>query len=79
MELDFEIDKITESIENAQTGETFDTLVLPVTKADLEEVTKKTAGFLIGNWNFPNLKNKCINLLPNRNRKPCTAWCRLKN
>jgi hypothetical protein len=41
MELDFEIDKITESIENAETGETLDTLVLPVTKADLEEVTKK--------------------------------------
>jgi hypothetical protein len=29
MELDFEIDKITESIENAETGETLDTLVLP--------------------------------------------------
>jgi len=32
MELDFEIDKSTESIENAETGETLDTLVLPVTK-----------------------------------------------
>jgi hypothetical protein len=41
MELDFEIDKITESIENAETGETLDTLVLPVTRVDLEEVTKK--------------------------------------
>jgi hypothetical protein len=41
MELDFEIDKITESIENAETGETLDTLVLPVTKTDLKEVTKK--------------------------------------
>jgi hypothetical protein len=40
MELGFEIDKITESIENAETGETLDTLVLPVIKADLEEVTK---------------------------------------
>jgi hypothetical protein len=79
MELDFEIDKITESIENAETGETLDTLVLPVTKADLEEVTKKKAGFLIGNWNFPNLKNKCINLLLSRNLKSYTAWCRLKN
>ncbi|GBU29371.1 hypothetical protein R84B8_02935 [Treponema sp. R8-4-B8] len=27
MELDFEIDKITESIENAETGETLNTLV----------------------------------------------------
>jgi hypothetical protein len=41
MELDFEIDKITESIESTETGETLDTLVLPITKADLEEVTKK--------------------------------------
>jgi len=48
MELDFEIDKITESIENAETGEMLDTLVLPVTKADLEEVTKKN-GWLF-NW-----------------------------
>jgi len=48
MELDFEVDKITESIENAETGETLDTLVLPVTKADLEDVTKKN-GWLF-NW-----------------------------
>ncbi|MDR0320483.1 MAG: hypothetical protein LBI28_03190 [Treponema sp.] len=41
MELDFEIDKITESIENAQTGESLDTIVLPVTKADLEAVAQK--------------------------------------
>ena len=41
MELAFEIDKITESIENADTGETLDTLVLPVTKDDLKETTKK--------------------------------------
>ena len=41
MELDFEIDKITESIENAQTGKSLDTIVLPVTKADLEAVTQK--------------------------------------
>ena len=41
MELAFEIDKITESIENAQTSETLDTLILPVTQADLQETTKK--------------------------------------
>jgi hypothetical protein len=41
VELDFEIDKITESIENAETGETLDTLVLPVTQDDLKETTKK--------------------------------------
>ena len=41
MELAFEIDKITESIENADTGETLDTLVLLVTQDDLKETTKK--------------------------------------
>jgi len=41
MELAFEIDKITESIENAETGETLNTLVLPVTKDDLKDITKK--------------------------------------
>jgi hypothetical protein len=41
MELDFEIDKITESIENAETGESHNTLVLPVTQADLKETVIK--------------------------------------
>jgi hypothetical protein len=50
MELDFEIDKITESIENADTGETLDTLVLPVTITDMEEATKKN-GWLF-DWKF---------------------------
>jgi hypothetical protein len=50
MELDFEIDKITESIENAETGETLDTLVLPVTQADLQETTKKNGWFF--DWKF---------------------------
>jgi len=40
MELDFEIDKITESIENAETGESLNTLVLPVTQADLKETVR---------------------------------------
>jgi len=46
--LDFEIDKITESIEDAETGESLDTLVLPFTKTDLKETTKKN-GWLF-NW-----------------------------
>ena len=41
MELDFEIDKITESIDNAQTGETLNTLIIRLTQADLNETTKK--------------------------------------
>jgi hypothetical protein len=50
MELDFEVDKITESIEDAETGEALETLVLPVTEADLRSVTKK-AGWLF-DWEF---------------------------
>ena len=63
MELDFEIDKITESIENTKTGESHNTLVLPVTKADLEVLTKENGGFLTGNRSFPNLNIKYINSL----------------
>ena len=50
MELDFEIDKITESIECAETGESFETQVVPITKADLKEITKKN-GWLF-DWKF---------------------------
>jgi hypothetical protein len=50
MELDFEVDKITESIESVETGEALETLVLPVTEADLRSVTKK-AGWLF-DWRF---------------------------
>jgi hypothetical protein len=46
MELDFEIDKITESIENVETGESFTTFVLPLDKADLKQVAKKNG------WRF---------------------------
>ena len=72
MELDFEIDKITESIENAETGETLDTYVLPVTKDDLKEITKKNG------WIFTNLNDKYINSLPNKNHRPYKDWYRLK-
>jgi hypothetical protein len=46
MELDFEIDKITESIEDSQTGKVYKTLVLPITQADLKEVNKRNG------WHF---------------------------
>nr|AGS54107.1 hypothetical protein [uncultured bacterium contig00021] len=46
MELDFEVDKITESIENAETGESLATLVLPVIEADFKGINKK-AGWLL--------------------------------
>ena len=46
MRLDFEIDKLTESIENVQTGESLETLVIPITSDDLKDLTKKNG------WRF---------------------------
>jgi hypothetical protein len=50
MELDFEVDKITESIENAETGEALETFVFHVSEADLKSVTPK-AGWLF-DWKY---------------------------
>jgi len=63
MELDFEIDKITESIENAETGETLKTLVLPVTKADLDEVTKKNGWLFDWKQEFSEPEKKLYKLV----------------
>ena len=38
--IDIEIDKLTNSIENAFSGDSFDTELIPVTKADLRSVKK---------------------------------------
>ena len=44
--LDFEVDRLTRSIENVATGDSFATEVLRLTKTDLKQVTKKNG------WNF---------------------------
>lgn len=44
--VDIEIDKLTNSIENVITGDSFPTDVLPLTKNDLKTLTKKNG------WNF---------------------------
>lgn len=41
-----EIDKLTNSIQNTISGDSFQTDVLPLTKADLKNITKKN------NWLF---------------------------
>ena len=41
-----EIDRITNSITNTISGDSFPTEILPVTKADLKSITKK------GGWKF---------------------------
>lgn len=48
--LDFEVDKLTNSIENVFTGDSFPTDITLISNADLKSVTKKTGwGF---NWKF---------------------------
>ena len=63
MELDFEIDKITESIEDSQTGEVFETLVLPITKADLKEVKKRNGWLFDWKLEFSHTEHKVYKLV----------------
>lgn len=44
--IDIEIDKLTNSIENVTTGDSFPTDVLPLAKNDLKNITKKN------DWKF---------------------------
>jgi len=46
--LDFEIDKLTRSVENVVSGDSFPTEISNLTRADLKHVTRKT-GWLF-NW-----------------------------
>lgn len=57
IELDFVIDKLTNSIQNTITGDAFRTVVTRFTKKDLQNVTKKNG------WNFnwrKELNNDCL-------------------
>ena len=44
-ELDFEIDKLTKSIENSLTGEVFDTEITRIFPKDMKEIKKADGGF----------------------------------
>ena len=61
IELDFVIDKLTNSIENVQTGDNFPTEISLLSASELKNITKKNgwnfnlpAGRQVGN---PNLNN----------------------
>jgi hypothetical protein len=54
MQLDFEIDKLTHSLENAQTGESYETEVLPLLRGDMNQILKKNGWQF--DWNV-ELKN----------------------
>ena len=44
--IDIEVDKLTNSIVNRVSGDSFATDILPITKVELKKITKKNA------WNF---------------------------
>jgi hypothetical protein len=50
--LDFEIDKLTNSIENVITGDSFQTEVSILLREDLKKLPKKMAGFSTGKKNL---------------------------
>ena len=59
--LDFVIDKLTNSIQNTISGDSFATEVLRFTKADLKQVTKKSVGILIGSLSLMTIQRKFSN------------------
>ena len=61
LELEFEVDKLTRSIEDAVTGEIFSTEVLSLEKTDLHHTAKRMVGNLIGKQNFPLRISKSLN------------------
>ncbi|MDR1864750.1 MAG: hypothetical protein LBR08_04175 [Bacteroidales bacterium] len=60
MQLDFEIDVLTHSIENVATGECFSTLVLPLAETDLTQAGR-LAGSSTGKQNSTIRKNRFSN------------------
>jgi hypothetical protein len=60
--LDFIIDKLTNSIENVITGDSFQTEISILLNSDLNSVTKKMVGFLIGMKNLKIQLEMFINL-----------------
>jgi hypothetical protein len=59
--LDFVVDKLTNSIENVVTGDSFTTEISLISVSDLKNITKKMIGFLTGKKNLSNLKEMFIN------------------
>jgi hypothetical protein len=48
IELDFVVDRLTNSIQNTISGDSFETEVHRLRISDLKQITKKTDGTLIG-------------------------------
>jgi hypothetical protein len=61
--LDFEVDKLTNSIENVVTGDSFATDITIISIADLKTVTKKNGWQFDWKLELKNLKKTFLNLL----------------
>lgn len=59
--LNFELDKLTNSIQNVITGDSFSTDISIISAEDLKKVTKKAVGSLIGKWSCNSRKEMFIN------------------
>ena len=59
--LDFEIDILTNSIQNTISGDIFQTEVSRLTKVELKQVTKKMVGHLTGKLNLIIMQRKFTN------------------
>ncbi|MCC6841172.1 MAG: hypothetical protein IT230_13525 [Flavobacteriales bacterium] len=60
--LAFEVDKLTRSIENVVTGDSFQTVVLPLTKEDLMAVAKKRGWLFDWKLEFKSAERKVFKL-----------------
>jgi len=56
-----EIDKLTNSIVNTISGDSFPTDVIPLSAADLNNITKKKDGFLTGKMSARSQTDKFLN------------------
>jgi hypothetical protein len=56
-----EIDKLTNSIVNTISGDSFPTDVIPLSAADLNNITKKRDGFLTGKMSTRSQTDKFLN------------------
>lgn len=56
-----EIDKLTNSIVNTISGDSFPTDVIPLSAADLNNITKKKDGFLTGKMSTRSQTDKFLN------------------
>jgi hypothetical protein len=62
IELDFVIDKLTNSIQNSVSGDSFETIVTMLTKKDLKQSTKKNGWQFSWNSEYNDLKKEVYKL-----------------